>query len=310
MKMKMIKHSVAIFAAVCYAAAMMLVSCYSEEELTPTQLTDNLLFDFPQGNSDSDRELQRIQEKYGSYPVYREITGSLLNRAWVNLYPTMTLVAEDVSDAELPFYVDFLSRHLLGWFDAATFGEFLPRYFFLVNNLHRVENGIAKAHMPVKTDGVDFWAISFESKFLENPILSELKRPRLLLSYEIILRALQAGVIEIPFSFTEGIDYETQIYNDMRNPHSENHFQTRGFVQYVQPDFSNQTKAYTVEIAAAQNQDFLMYVRKILYSTPDEFVTENGAYDLVMRRYRIVLNCLKDCGVDLSGIALGPQPKE
>lgn len=303
----MIKHRVAILAAVCCTAAVMLVSCYSEEELAPTQLTDDLLFDFPQGSSESDRTLQRIQERYGSYPVYRDITQSLLNRAWVNLYPTMTLVAEDVSDAELPFYADFLSRHLLGWFDAATFGEFLPRYFFLVKNMHRVENGIANPHMPVKTDGVDFWAVSFESKFLANPILSELKRPRLLLTYEIILRALQAGKIEVPFNFSEGIDYETPICNDISDPRSENHFQTRGFVQYVQPDFSNQTKSYTVEIAAAQNQDFLMFVRKILYSTPEAFEAENGEYDLVMKRYRIVLNCLKSYGVDLSGIASGPQ---
>lgn len=285
----------------------MLVSCYSEEELAPTQLTDGLLFDFPQGNSESDRELQRIQEKYGCYPVYRDITERLLNRAWVNLYPTMTLVAEDVSDAELPFYVDFLSRHLLGWFDPAIFGEFLPRYFFLVKNMHRVENGVAKTHMPIKTDGVDFWAISFESRVLGATVSSELRRSRLLLTYEIILQALQAGKIEIPLNFSEGIDYETPIRNDTSNPGSANHFQTRGFVPYVLPDFSSQTKAYNVSIAAAQNQDFLMYIRKILYSTPDEFVMENGAYDLVMKRYRIVLDCLKTYGVDLSGIALGPQ---
>ena len=308
--MKMMKHRVAILLTVCCTAVMTLVSCYSEDALVPTQLNDEPLFDFPQGNSESDRTLQQIQERFGCYAVYRGITPKLLNRAWVNLYPTMTLVADEISDAELPFYVDFLSEHLLSCFDADTFGAFLPRYFFLVKNLHREDNGIAKTHMPIKTDGVDFWAVSFESRFLENPVVSELRRPRLQLAYELILRALDAGLIEIPLNFSEGIDYETPICNDFSNPHSENHFQTRGFVAYVQPDFSVETKSYTVEIAAAKNQDFLMYVRKMLYSTPEVFEAENGSYDLVMKRYRIVLNCLKTYGVDLSAIASGPQPNK
>lgn len=299
------KHRVAILLAACCTAAMTLVSCYSEDDLVPTQLSDDLLFDFPQGNSESDRTLQQIQERFGCYVVYRGITSQLLNRAWVNIYPTMTLVADEISDSELPFYVDFLSNHLLNYFDAEIFSAFLPRYFFLVKNLHREDNGVAKVHMPIKTDGIDFWTISFESSVLENPIVSELRLPRLQLAYELILQALNAGVIEIPLNFSEGIDYTTQISSN--DPNSKDYFRNRGFVAYVKPDFSLQTTSYLVSIPAAQNQDFLMYIRKMLFSTSEAFAAENEGYDLVMKRYRIVLDCLNTFGVDLSGIASGPQ---
>lgn len=304
--MKNIIYRVIVPAAAFFVAAVLMVSCYSEEELVPTPQTDDLLFDFPQGNSESDRVLQKVQEEYGCYPVYRGITSNLLNRAWVNLYPNMTIVADEIADGELAFYTDFLTGHFLDWFDAETFGKYLPRYFFMVKNMHREENGIAKAHMPVKTDGVDFWAISFEDKFLENPVQSELKPQRLMLAYELILKALNAGKIEIPLNFTDGVDYRTPITNDVSNPHSANHYQTRGFVKYVQPSFSSESIA-SLDLIASNNEDFLMYVRKILYTTPESFVAENGTYALVMKRYQIVLDCFKKYKIDLSGIAKGPK---
>ena len=50
-----------------------------------------------------------------------------------------------------------------------------------------------------------------------------------------------------------------------------------------------------------------MYIRKILYTAPEAFVAENGTYDLVMKRYKIVLDCFNNYGIDLSGIAEGPK---
>lgn len=304
--MKKTIYRIMILAVAYCVTAASVVSCYSEEELTPTLLTDDLLFDFPQGNSESDRILQKVQEEYGCYPVYRGITPNLLNRTWVNLYPNMTIVADEIADGELAFYTDFLTGHFLDWFDAEAFGKYLPRYFFMVKNMHREENDIAKAHMPVKTDGVDFWAISFETRFLSNPVQSELRPLRLILIYELILKALNDGFIEIPINFTDGVDYRTPIINDVSNPHSANHYQTRGFVKYVQPSFSSESIA-ALDLIASNNEDFLMYIRKILYTAPEAFVAENGTYDLVMKRYQIVLDCFNNYGIDLGGIAEGPK---
>ena len=63
--------------------------------------------------------------------------------------------------------------------------------------------------------------------------------------------------------------------------------------------------AVLAAVIAMAGEDFLMYVRKILFSTPETFAAENGQYDLVMRRYNIVLDVFSEFGIDLNAIATG-----
>lgn len=293
--------------ALLCSIGILIVSCYSEDNIVPTPITDDLLFDFPQGNSDYDRTFQIVQEKYGSYPIYKDITDNLLNRAWVNLYPNMYIVSTPIEANQVSFYADFLLNHILQEFNPDLYKPLFPRYIFMVNDMHRVENGIAKSHMPAKLDGVDFWAISFKSEFINHPVSSEFKKPRIMIAYGIIEKALNAGLISIPVNFTEGVDYETMIYDDINDRFSKYHYQNRGFVKYVQPDFEYESPITNISIVASHNQDFLMFVRKILYSTPQTFEQENGEYDLLMKRYQIVLDCFTKYGIDLNNLAIGPS---
>lgn len=294
-------------------ASLLAVSCYKEAPLDPTpDVAGKLLFDFPQGNTPTDRRIQGIQEKYGTYVIYKDIQNSLLNRAWVNVYINSYIVSQPVPDNLVEWYVDFLESNLLDYFDPAKFKTYLPRYFFLVTNMHRIIDGQDKPHIPAKTDGVDFWAMSFKTTESGAIDLTDEKKVRITLAYQMICNMLKEGKIEIPSTFYDGIDYSTIIYDDINNPdklHSAYHYQTRGFVKYVQPDFEYESPLTNIKLAAAANEDFLMYTRKILFSSKAEFLAENGIYEKVMRRYNIVLEVFNNMGIDLSGLSEGPKKK-
>lgn len=293
---------------IIFLTSLLAVSCYKEAPIKPTDVVDKLLFDFPQGSSEVDRRIQAIQEKYDTYLIYKDIPNSVLNRAWVNVYINSFIEAQPVPADLVGWYVDFVQEQLLDYFDAEKFKTYFPRYLFLVTNMHRVIDGQVKPHMPAKTDGVDFWALSFRTTESGALYLPEEKLARITLAYQLICNMLQGGLIEIPITFYDGIDYSTMIYDDVNNQdklHSAYHYQTRGFVKYVQPSFEYESPLTNIKLAAATNEDFLMYVRKILYSTTAEFAAENGSYALVMRRYNTVLDVFKGLGIDLAAISDG-----
>lgn len=287
------------------------VSCYKEEPLTPTPMYNELLFEFPQDNKEYDRKIQSIQETYGTYVIYKDITQNLINRSWINLFPDMPLVASPVSLSNVSHYVDFLKDNFFRYFGSEQFKKYLPKYFFILNEMHREENGVAKAHQYIKTDGVDFWAMSLQEDESGNLKSYDTKHLRILLAYALIELAYDNDLIEIPSSFSQGIDYRNPIYNSaypdgtLSDPLHEWHYQLRGFVKYVQPDFEYESPATNITVVAMPGEDFLMYVRKILYSTPNSFYAENSMWELVMKRYQIVLDVFNELGVDLNAIATG-----
>lgn len=291
------------------AALVAFSSCYKEDKLMPTPMYNELLFEFPQDNKDYDRKIQSIQERNGTYVIYKDIDQNLINRSWINLFPDMPLVASPVSTSNISHYVDYLEDNFFRHFTSETFLKLLPKYFFILNDMHREEKGVAKAHQYTKTDGIDFWALSFQET--ENGGLKsyDSKKIRITLCYALIKKAFDEGLIEVPATFSQGIDYKNPIYNyaypdgTIPEPVHEFHYQLRGFVKYVQPDFEYESPATNINVVSMAGEDFLMFVRKILYSTPASFRTENSRWDLVMKRYQIVLDVFNDLGVDLNAIA-------
>lgn len=291
-----------------FLASLLAVSCYKEAPIQPSDVVDKLLFDFPQGSGEVDRRIQAIQEKYDTYLIYKDIPNSVLNRAWVNVYINSFIVADPVPSTLVSWYVDFVENNVLKYFAPEQYRTYLPRYFFLVSNMHRIIDGQEKPHMPAKTDGVDFWALSFQTTESGSLYLPEEHLARIMLAYQMVLNIMQAGLVEIPSTFYDGIDYSTMIYDDINNHDklsSKYHFQTRGFVRYVQPSFEYDSPLTNIQLAKAGNEDFLMYVRKILYSPTSEFIAENGMYPLVMKRYNIVLDTFRKMGIDLAAITDG-----
>ena len=296
-------HKIILVLTVAIAAS----ACYKEEPIVPTPMRDDLLFEFPQDNQAHDRRIQKIQEEYGTYVIYKDIDQNLLNRAWINLYPSMTLVADPVKEEHISYYLDQLQSHLFDYCDSELMKSYFPKYFFLVNNLHRVDNGVEKAHMVAKTDGVDFWAFSLKEKDGVMQTVN-IRQARLVLAYALIKNAFDEGKIQIPASFYEGVDYKNVIYDAIYSDGTvhEWHYQQRGFVKYVQPSFESESRTTDISVVASDGEDFLMYVRKILYTPPAQFISEHTRWELIMKRYQIVLNVFNELGIDLSAIAEGP----
>ena len=282
-------------------------SCYKEAPIVASPMRDDLLFEFPQDNQEHDRRIQKLQEEYGTYVIYKDIDQNLLNRAWINLYPSMTLVAEPVKEEHITYYLDLLQAHLFDYCDSELMKSYFPKYFFLVSNLHRVDNGTAKAHMVAKTDGVDFWAFSLKEKNGAMQTVN-IRQARLCFIYALIKGAFDEGKIKVPASFYEGIDYKNVIYDAIYSDGTahEWHYQQRGFVKYVQPSFESESRTTDISVVASDGEDFLMYVRKILYTPPAQFISEHTRWELIMKRYQIVLNVFNELGIDLSAIAEGP----
>ena len=277
-------------------------SCYKEAPIVATPMRDDLLFEFPQDNQEHDRRIQKFQEEYGTYVIYKDIDQNLLNRAWINLYPSMTLVAEPVKEEHITHYLDQLQAHLFDYCDSELMKSYFPKYFFLVSNLHRVDNGVAKAHMVAKTDGVDFWAFSLKEKDGAMQTVN-IRQARLCFAYALIKGAFDEGKIKVPASFYEGVVYDA-IYSD--GTVHEWHYQQRGFVKYVQPSFESEGRTTDIAVVASDGEDFLMYVRKILYTPPAQFISEHTRWELIMKRYQIVLDLFNSLGIDLSAISEGP----
>lgn len=295
-------------ALICCAAGLF-AACDTEEAIIPTKLYDDLSFDFPQGRTEEDHELQKIQEAYGVYPIYKDVTHEMLNRAWVNLYPNMYLESNPIEESHLPVYVHFLKEHIFSNFEPGKYNQLLPRYIFMVNDMHRVSNGMAKPHMYTKLDGVDFWAISFESENIGHLFSEDLKRCRIVIVYEIISKALSKGLIAEPENFTQGMDYKTIVY-DHPDPNSVYNFKNRGFVEWIPEDFSRSGLPVTMNnlpMLSQPNQDYLAYIREILHTTPRTFNAKYGAYEKVMARYRAVIDSFEEFGIDLNKLATGPE---
>lgn len=297
--------------ALALCAGLSLTGCYSEEALTPTPIEDELLFTYPQGSDTWDREIQTLQEKFGTYITYREITQGILNRAWVNQDAMRVLVGYQIPDEQMPAYMDFITQQFLDFVDV-RYAHYLPRYIFLLDGLHFEGPDISRVTYQFgKFDGVDFWAVSFNEKQFdaqENLKLTvkEERTRRCLLNYNLIYKAIDGGEIEAPVGFTTGIDYNTEI--QYLRPAASDYYLTRGFVDSVDPGFSEgETNRFSVGVMRAKNADLLAYVRKILYSTPSEFEAQYADYDLVLKRRQLVVDHFLDLGWDLNAISNGPS---
>ncbi|MBS7156005.1 MAG: hypothetical protein KH112_10430 [Sanguibacteroides justesenii] len=173
--------------------------------------------------------------------------------------------------------------------------------------------------MELKTDGFDYWAISFTDNEIANPNQQTLKIRRAVFLYLMIEAALQNGIITEPNDFKNGIDYTTKIVKDNNQKDDPNYYMTRGFINIVNRNFKSREKVpssiseYTNpswEKEAYPYRDFLSYVRAAMFYTKTEFQEKYSptTYPLINQRYEIVINHIQNnYGIDLEGIAKGPQ---
>lgn len=180
--------------------------------------------------------------------------------------------------------------------------------------------------VPLKTDGFDYWALSFTADEMQYMNAYSAKIKRDVFIYLMIQNAMNSGIIEEPAAFTEGMDYKTAFYNDMDIENNKadksdpNYYKNRGFVEMISADFTSELNRapfalfeYTdpsVDKAMGAHRDFLFYIRAALYYPEADFRAYYpiDLYPLINKRYDIVVGHIKTVyGIDLQGIAEGPE---
>lgn len=335
-----------------------LASCYNEKELTPSGDYAVVRFKFPQGDNSWDQDIKEIHDKYGVYLIYKEISDQDLNRMWTSLGTGYLYTGEDLNDEQAEFYVNFLKNNIFNYISPEIAQRALPAKIYMLDNFKKynpsdgggtggdtgggtgggTDTGtgggtgggtgpvVDPNFVPLKTDGFDYWALSFtadEMQFM-NEYSARIKRDVFI--YLMIQNAMNSNIIEEPAAFTEGMDYKTTFYNDMDIQNNKatkddpNYYKNRGFVEMISADFTTELNRspfglfeYTdpsIDPAMGTHRDFLFYIRAALYYPEADFRAyyPKDLYPLINKRYDIVVSHLKTSyGIDLQGIAKGPE---
>lgn len=289
---------------------LLISSCSKDEDQIVSQdLFSPTRFEFPQGSNPWDIEIAEIQDEFGLTLIYKEFTGSDLNKTWVSASGAV-YYGNTLNDDQAEFYVNFLKDNVLHYLDKELVKEIKPQYFYLVDSLHNTYGEWIINH-EIKTNGLDFWAISFLPEVVEsidNNVQSVIKKRRITTIYPFIEKAIRKGFIQEPVDFKNGIDYTTAVKYNSYDSDDMNYFINRGFVHSVYPDFSTYVPNYSISSLTKEYEDFLQYIRISLLLTEDEIhsLYPQNEYPLVNTRYELVVNYLKDnYNIDLKAISEG-----
>ena len=169
----------------------------------------------------------------------------------------------------------------------------------------------------LKTNGFDYWAISFTSDEMSGMSKESKRIKRNLLFRRFIEEALIKGIITEPKNFKDEVNYGKPYFN--RRPDDPNYYMTRGFIDIFKQDYTfdnpplnsdEYTKPGWEEPDVYPYRDFVSYIRAAMWYSPEEFEQKYPAakYPLIAKRYNIVVNYMKTTyGIDLQNIATGPQ---
>lgn len=313
-----------------------LSSCTKDEE--PIQPSGNysvLRFDFPQGNHPYDDDIVKIKEIYDTYLIYKDITPQDLNRQWQGLGTGSLKACDPVDEENVAFYVDFMKDHVFSYMTPEAVRKAMPVKIYLVQNLRDVAadsdgsednsssssgTGSATDNSPVtvKTDGFDYWALSFTPEGLANRDEAGMRFARCKFLYVIIKACYLDGIIEEPLDIRNKITwYNTDgTYKALESdPRSPNYSWERGFPdRVVEKDFKEYFNHYITQwmrefnAYSVEYDWFLNYCRMAMFYGRDYIEKKYEEYPLVIDIYNDIVTLMQDrYGIDLEGIYQGPQ---
>ena len=113
----------------------MITGCYNENDVTPSGNYSVLRFEFPQGNNSWDKEIEEIHNIYGVYLIYKDISTQDLNRKWTSLGTGKLYYGNDLTDEQVPYYLNFLKNHVLNYVSPEIAKTVLPVKIYMLDNL-------------------------------------------------------------------------------------------------------------------------------------------------------------------------------
>ena len=202
-----------------------------EDPIQPTGNYSVLRFEFPQGNNPFDEEIKEIHDKYDVYLLYKDITDTDLNRQWQSLGTGKLLTGDPVPDEYVPFYINFIKNHVFQYLSPEVVRAGLPVKIYMLENFGEVNTqgsgtgtgtgGIGTPNTSIvttKTDGFDYWAISFKREGIEENDPDAMRQARCQFIYQMILPQYKSGKIVESQTIHDKLDFETSFSTDVDDP--------------------------------------------------------------------------------------------
>ena len=290
------------------------VACNDEDKLYPRSEDASSIsrFEFPQGNSTWDQDVEEIANTFGTIPIYTAFDSLDLNQAWSGTY-TIKYRGEPLSDDYAAFYSNFMKSQVFVFLKPELCKGVLPNYIYLVDDL-RMTGGFSGGFAPLACywDGLDYWGFSFRAKeenlaYIEYPnglIIKpykpydlpktswEYKARRTVILQNILAKMVNKGKIAIPSEFQSGGDFDySQKYSTTVS--AENYYMKLGYPGNMVPTAYNFTNP-SGTIDAKTN--FANYLKLGLRYTRDSVLIKypQEKYPLIIRYYDSTVKYMQD----------------
>ena len=196
-----------------------LASCRDDDPIGVVEMDNLLQYEFPQGTNEWDKEIEQIAKDWGMYIIYKDIDSMALNMTW-STRPTENdpvLVAEPITDEEVPVYLDLVKNYLLANMDNTKKEDLqeLPYYFYFVKDLNDGNPNSAtyqQMSLQIYKEGFNYWALSFTSEDLEGGLsAASTHKAACAFTYPGLQSRFRSGEYVVPAEFASISDYETRV---------------------------------------------------------------------------------------------------
>lgn len=238
---------------------------------------------------------------------------------------------------DVKFYVDFFKDHVLSYMTPEAVRMALPVKIYFVQNLRDAgsdssddpdDSGstgtgpvVDNSPVTVKTDGFDYWALSFTPESVANHDEAALRFARCKFIYLILKTCYINGEIAEPMELRNRITWKNAdgTYRAFdKDRRSADYPYKRGIPdRIVESDFSEVFPLYITQwmkeftAYSVANDWFLNYCRLAMFYGREYVQKKYANYPLVLELYNdIVELMLVKYGIDLEGVYAGPQKQE
>lgn len=319
---------------------LVVVSCAKESDIDVRAAEVVSKFEFPQGDSESDKKLVAIYEKFGTRCIYKDISTDDLNKSWNVSATGETGYRGDVIEDQklLNFYATFFADNVFRFFDKENARGILPPNIYFVNNYVKVSVNIYESIFPNAKPffsepqyriftGLDFWGFCFsvdsyvtaqgEEKNEKLPATPfEYSKYKEVIIKNILDKMMVKGRIVPPNYFDPAIaldlDYNTPIKNLAQEVGDKDYYKRRGFPETVRglggyyalaAVFNSAGKPYV-----SPSLLFKDYVWIGLRYTKEQIETNYKDFPLIIKYYNMVAQyLLTNYRLDLNAMATYPE---
>lgn len=313
------------------------VSCDNEDTLYPTEPTNGVTFEFPEGSDAWDQDLEEIATRFGTKCIYKNLKESDYFRTWTTGSSTAAtnFIVSKLPDSRLvKLYTQFFKEHIFRFLSPEYTKGVLPNYIFFAYDFCSVNKRAlspgdtlvyhSSGSTKMKFDGMGFWSFCYETEEhltimglpWKNTIsagdVQFVQEERDILLRNIFRQMVDAGKIVPPVEFESGgeLDYVTPISYGAANMQNENYFITRGFPKRL-TNLKQYGKfgdlysiAYTGRIGT-----FVDYLNLALRLPREQVYAEYANYPLVIKFYDLTVKYMKEkYGMDIPAIAETAEP--